>query len=214
MRPITPAGSDLIARGQVDDENGWFYYDASPTNATQRYSTARLDGTGAPERLTPPDQPGSHRYGFPPTPVGRSTRIPRSTSRRSPIWCNAGTPERTRAGDNATLAARVAPLIARSTEFLQLDIGGGVVMDAWMIKPCDLIPRRSIRCSCTSMASRPTNGIGRLARGTIPLSPGVADLGYVVVSMDNRGTPAPRGRVAAAVFGSLGPLSTEEQAQA
>ena len=37
MTPITPAGSDLIVRGQVDDKNGWFYYDASPTNATQRY---------------------------------------------------------------------------------------------------------------------------------------------------------------------------------
>ena len=47
----------------MDDRNGWFYYDASPTNATQRHLfRARLDGTSLPERLTPPDQPGSHRY--------------------------------------------------------------------------------------------------------------------------------------------------------
>ena len=57
ITPITPAGSDLIARGQVDDKNGWFYYFASPTNATQRYlCRARLDGTGTPERLTPQPQ--------------------------------------------------------------------------------------------------------------------------------------------------------------
>ena len=44
MKPITAAGSDLIARGQVDDKNGWFYYLASPTNATQRYLyRARLE---------------------------------------------------------------------------------------------------------------------------------------------------------------------------
>jgi dipeptidyl-peptidase-4 len=41
----------------------------------------------------------------------------------------------------------------------------------------------------------------------------VADLGYVVVSIDNRGTPAPKGAAwRRAIFGSLGPLSTEEQA--
>jgi dipeptidyl-peptidase-4 len=41
----------------------------------------------------------------------------------------------------------------------------------------------------------------------------VADLGYLVVSIDNRGTPAPKGAAwRRAVYGSLGPLSTEEQA--
>ena len=40
----------------------------------------------------------------------------------------------------------------------------------------------------------------------------VADLGYLVVSIDNRGTPAPKGAVwRRSVFGSLGPVSTEEQ---
>jgi dipeptidyl-peptidase-4 len=40
----------------------------------------------------------------------------------------------------------------------------------------------------------------------------VAEMGYVVVSMDNRGTPAPKGAAwRRSIFGSLGPLSTEEQ---
>jgi dipeptidyl-peptidase-4 len=41
----------------------------------------------------------------------------------------------------------------------------------------------------------------------------IADLGYLVVSIDNRGTPAPKGAAwRRSVFGKLGPLSTEEQA--
>jgi dipeptidyl-peptidase-4 len=41
----------------------------------------------------------------------------------------------------------------------------------------------------------------------------IADLGYLVVSIDNRGTPAPKGAAwRRSIFGSLGPLSTEEQA--
>jgi dipeptidyl-peptidase-4 len=43
----------------------------------------------------------------------------------------------------------------------------------------------------------------------------VAELGYLVVSIDNRGTPAPKGAAwRRAIFGSLGPLCTEEQAAA
>jgi dipeptidyl-peptidase-4 len=39
-----------------------------------------------------------------------------------------------------------------------------------------------------------------------------AELGYIVVSIDNRGTPCPKGAAwRRSIFGSLGPLSTEEQ---
>ena len=42
-----------------------------------------------------------------------------------------------------------------------------------------------------------------------------ADLGYLVVSIDNRGTPAPKGAAwRRSIFGSLGPLSTADQAAA
>ena len=41
----------------------------------------------------------------------------------------------------------------------------------------------------------------------------IADLGYLVVSIDNRGTPGPKGAAwRRAIAGSLGPLSTAEQA--
>jgi dipeptidyl-peptidase-4 len=217
MRPITPAGSDLIARGQVDDKNGWFYYDASPTNATQRYLyRARLDGTGVPERLTPPDQPGSHRYVL--SPDSRWALHTYSTFDKPPVTDLVQLPEHRSVRvleDNATLAARVKPRIARPTEFLQLDIGGGVVMDAWMITPRDFDPAKKYPvfvyvygepAGQTVMDDWRGGGHALFHRA-------VADLGYLVVSMDNRGTPAPKGAAwRRAVFGSLGPLSTEEQA--
>ena len=43
----------------------------------------------------------------------------------------------------------------------------------------------------------------------------VAEMGFLVISIDNRGTPAPKGAAwRRAVFGSLGPLSTADQAAA
>jgi dipeptidyl-peptidase-4 len=94
-----------------------------------------------------------------------------------------------------------------------LDIGGGVVIDGYVIKPRDFDPSRrypvfvyvySEPHAQTVLDRWSTRNLYHRA---------IADLGYLVVSMDSRGTPAPKGAAwRRAVFGSLGPLSTEEQA--
>lgn len=217
MRPITAAGSDVIARGQVDDKNGWFYYSASPTNATQRYLyRARLDGTGTPERLTPANQSGSHSYVF--SPDSRWAFHTWSSFDQPPVTDLVQLPEHRSVRvleDNAAAAARVKPLLARPAEFLQLDIGGGVVMDAWMIKPRDFDPTKKYPVFVFvygEPAGQTVLDDWRGGQGMSLYHRAVADLGYIVVSIDNRGTPAPKGAAwRRAVYGSLGPLSTEEQ---
>jgi dipeptidyl-peptidase-4 len=216
VTPITAAGSDLIARGQADDKGGWFYYLASPSNATQRYLyRARLDGACAPERLTPADQPGSHRYVF--SPDSRWAFHTYSTFDQPPVTDLVELPEHRRVRvleDNAAAAARVKPLISRPTEFLQLDIGGGVVMDAWVIKPRDFDPMKKYPV-LVYVYGEPAGQtvLDDWGSGQALFHRTVAELGYIVVTMDNRGTPAPKGAAwRRAVFGSLGPLSTDEQA--
>jgi len=217
MTPITAAGSDIIARGQVDDRNGWFYYFASPANATQRYlCRARLDGTGTPERLTPPDQPGTHRYVF--SPDSRWAFHTYATFDQPPVTDLVQLPEHQSVRvleDNTNLAARYKPLLARPTEFLQLDIGSGVVMDAWMIKPRDFDPTKKYPVFVYVYGEPAGQTVLDDWRGAdyALFHRAVADLGYIVVSMDNRGTPAPKGAAwRRSVFGSLGPISTEDQA--
>jgi dipeptidyl-peptidase 4 len=218
LTPITASGSDLIAPGQIDEKNGWFYYYASPGNATQRYLyRARLDGTGTPERLTPPDQPGSHEYVL--SPDSRWAFHTYSTFDKPPVTDLVELPEHRSVRvleDNAAAVARVKPLITRLTEFHKLDIGGGVVMDAWMIKPRDFNPRKKYPVFVFvygEPAGQTVLDEWRGGQGFSLFHRAVADLGYIVVSIDNRGTPAPKGSAwRRAVFGSLGPLSTEEQA--
>lgn len=218
LTPITPAGSDLIARGRADDANGWFYYLASPANATQRYLyRARLDGTGEAERLTPPDQQGSHGYVF--SPDCRWAFHIWSAFDQPPVTELVGLPDHRRVRmleDNAEVAARVKPLVARPAEFLKLDLGGGVVMDSWMIKPRAFDPAKKYPVLVFvygEPAGQTVLDDWRGGQGNNLFHRAVADLGYLVVSMDNRGTPAPKGAAwRRAVFGSLGPLSTDEQA--
>ncbi|MDX1964046.1 MAG: DPP IV N-terminal domain-containing protein [Pirellulales bacterium] len=217
--PITAAGSDLIAPVQIDDKNGWYYYYASPDNATQRYLyRARLAGTGTPERLTPVDQPGSHSYVF--SPDSHWAFHTYSTFDKPPVTDLVELPEHRSVRvleDNSAASARVKPLITQPTEFLQLDIGDGVVMDSWMIKPRDFDPAKKYPVFVFvygEPAGQTVLDDWRGGQGFSLFHRAVADLGYLVVSIDNRGTPGPKGAAwRRAVYGSLGPLSTEEQAE-
>jgi len=212
---LTPDGIDVIDRGWIDEEGGWLYYYASPDNGTQRflYRTA-LDGRSGPERVTPADQSGCHRYDA--SPDSRWAFHTRSSFEQPPVIELIRLPEHEIVRgieDNAELRERAAPFLAGNSEFLELDIGGGVVMDAWMIKPRDFDPDRRYRLFVYVYGEPHAQTVLDQWSGNQLYHQTVADLGYIVVSIDNRGTPAPKGAAwRRAVFGSLGPLSTEEQA--
>lgn len=215
---LTPGKFDIIERGVVDESGGWFYFHASPDNATQKYLyRVGLDGAGAPERVTPRNQPGTHEYDF--SPDARWAVHTFSTFDDPP------TTELVRLSDhkvmrvledNEALRKRMKPLIAQPTEFIQLDIGDGVVVDAWMIKPSGFDPSRKypvlVYVYGEPHAQTVLDAWGKVQSDYHRV---IADLGFLVVSIDNRGTPAPKGAAwRRSIFGSLGPLSTEEQAAA
>ena len=215
---LTPGPADVIARVRANDEDGWFYYLSSPENATQKYLyRQRLDGTGPAERLTPQEQPGTHGYVF--SPDARwafHTYSTFDTPPRTELVTIPGHKVVRVLEDNAALRARLGAWVARPTEFFKLDIGGGVVMDAWMIKPRDFDPAKKYPLFVFVYGE--PHGQTVLddwggGQGHGPFHRIIADLGYLVVSIDNRGTPAPKGAAwRRAIFPSLGPLSTEEQA--
>jgi dipeptidyl-peptidase-4 len=112
------------------------------------------------------------------------------------------------------LRKKMESLNVQPKEFFQLDIGNSIVMDAWMIKPKDFDPSRKYPVF-VYVYGEPHAQTIRDAWGhaMTDYHRVIADLGYLVVSIDNRGTPCPKGAAwRRAVSGSLGPLSTEEQA--
>lgn len=212
---LTAGKFDIIQRGTVDQEGGWFYYYASPDNATQRYLyRVRLDGAGEPERITPLDQPGTHNYDF--SPNGHWALHTYSTFDSPPVYELVQLAEHKTVRvleDNKELRKKMEPWGSRPAEFLKLAIGNGIEMDAWMIKPRSFDPSRKYPVF-VYVYSEPHSQtvLDRWSGGNI-YHRAIADLGYLVVSMDSRGTPAPKGAAwRRAIFPSLGPLSTEEQA--
>ncbi|CAN5285224.1 DPP IV N-terminal domain-containing protein [soil metagenome] len=215
---LTKQKCDIIARGPVDEQAGWFYYSASPNNATQRYLyRIQLDGKHEPEQVTPADKPGTHTYEF--SPDRKWAFHTYSTFDTPPVV------DLVRLSDHRTervleandeCRKRASSLITAPTEFLKLDIGNNVVMDAWMIKPRNFDPTKKYPVFVFVYGEPHAQTVlddWAGGQNHSMFHRMIADLGYLVVSIDNRGTPAPKGAAwRRSVYGCLGPLSTEEQA--
>ena len=218
VRNITPGDFDVISVNRVDAANGWLYFDASPENATQRYLfRTRIDRPGPAERLSPANQPGTHNYSLSPAgdlaihtfatfnqpPVAEMVRLPQHTTVRTLI-------------DNRGLRDRLAKLKQTPTEFFRVDIGDGVQLDGWMIKPPDFDPKKRYPVLFYVYGEAAAQTVlDNWGGGTFMWHMMLAQQGYLVMSVDNRGTPAPRGRAwRKIIYRKEGILNSGDQANA
>lgn len=213
---LTPGDYDIIEKVHVDEERGFFYFNASPENGAQKYLyRVSLSGSEKPERVTPADQSGTHDYVF--SPDGRWAFHTWSRFDTPPVIDLVELSDHRSVRileDNKKLREKMESLPQQSSEFVQLDIGGGVEMDAWMIKPSHFDPKKKYPVLVYVYGEPHAQTVlDRWSTSSSDYHRAVAELGYIIVSIDNRGTPAPKGAAwRRAVAGSLGPLSTEEQA--
>lgn len=212
---LTPGEYDIIDRAAIDEVGGWYYFFASPANGTEKYLyRVPLDGSGKLDRITPPDQPGTHNYDF--SPDAKWAFHTFSTLDSPPKLELVEMPGHTVLRvlqDNSQLREKMKAVVSHPTDFVQLDIGESVTLDAWMIKPKDFDPAKKYPVFVYVYGEPHAQTVlNEWGAAQIDFHRVVADLGYLVVSIDNRGTPAPKGATwRRANFGSLGPLSTEEQ---
>lgn len=213
---LTAGEYDIIERAVIDEEGGWYYFYASPENATQKYLyRVPLAGTQTLERITPTDQPGTHDYDFSPDAKWGFHTYSRIDSPPVVELIELKGHRRVRVlEDNSPVNKKMQQLIVHPTEFLQLDIGEGVTMDAWMIKPRDFDATKKYPLFIYVYGEPYLQTVlDRWGAAQNHFHRVIADMGYIVVSIDNRGTPAPKGAAwRRSIFGSLGPLSTEDQA--
>lgn len=212
---ITPAQVDVASIVGTDEAAHWLYYIASPADATQRHLyRTRLDGTGTPERLT--KGRGWHTYQLSPNAhyafetvstfdAPAETRLIRLPAYRSlRVLAN-----------NTEFRKQTADLMKPPTEFFHLKIDDTVTLDGWMIKPPGFVPTRKYPL-LVHVYSEPFDltATDRFTTRSL-FHRALAREGYIVVSLDNRGTPALKGRAwRKAIHPEIGPLSSREQAAA
>jgi dipeptidyl-peptidase 4 len=217
MKLITPGAYDVVKYAGIDEAGGWLYFIASPDNPTQRYLyRVPLNGNGKAERLTPTSQPGVSGYQISPrfnlaiqnysshkTPPQISlVRLPQHTNVRTLV-------------DNKAFADRFSKLRPIQREFFRVDIGESVTLDGWMVKPPDFDPAKRYAV-LFHVYGEPWGSTVKDAWGAFDnWHTMLAQQGYVVMSVDNRGTPAPRGRAwRKVIYKQLGVIASQDQANA
>lgn len=221
---LTPELMDVESVAGVDADLGVVYFIASPEDPLRRYLfSVPLDGQATCTRVTPVSAEfiGTNGYSlsadckFAVHTLSRFDRPPVTTLISLPSHGPAAVEP---LNSNEALWRRCREVAATlpPVEFFTVDIGGGISLDAWCLKPPNFDP--------TAKAAYPLlfHVYGEPAAAIVQDSwqrklglwhRMLAQRGTVVVCMDNRGTPCPKGREwRKCVYRQVGILGSEDQA--
>ncbi len=216
-RLITKGKYDVIDVKYVDSADGKVYFMASPENATQKYLfSIKLDGSGKPELLSPKVLQGTHDYSF--SGSGRYALHAFSNHYTKPAREFITIPEHKPLFPNEDIIAHLDSLqVSTSTEFFTIKTRDNVEMDGWMVKPKDFDPARKypvVFYVYTEPASTTVSDVFGVS-GNGLYGGNMAEDGYIYISVDNRGTPSPKGREwRKCIYRQVGRLNIADQAAA
>jgi dipeptidyl-peptidase-4 len=212
---LSPEPFDLIEVYRVDEKAGYVYFAASPDNATQQH-LYRLKLNPKPkekvkaERLTPATFAGMNAYDV--SPNGQLARHHFSAANFQPFSALVSLPAHQPADGKP--APTPKPTKAR-TEFFKVTTAEGVTMDGWVVKPTNFDSTKKypvvfyVYGEPAAATVQDRSGVGNnfLFNGSMP------EQGYLYVSLDNRGTPAPKGRAwRKAIYRNNGIINARDQA--
>ncbi|WP_407506132.1 S9 family peptidase [Elizabethkingia miricola] len=208
---ITKDAFDVIKPEFFDVPNKLIYFSASPKNAAQEYLyKVSLDGEKA-ERITPEAYTGSNKYTI--SPNGKLAIFNNS----SVDGVSAGTvislPDHKELVA-AKRSAKADPAKSKA-EFFQITTQDGVTLDGWVVKPKNFDPTKKYPIVFTVYGEPGSQTVtDNFYTGWNSLYIGdMAQDGYLYVSLENRGTPAPKGREwRKSVYRKIGQLNIRDQA--
>jgi dipeptidyl-peptidase 4 len=214
---LTTGNYDVIEISLVDEKNNQIYFMASPDNATQSYLyRCSLDGTGKAERVTPDNQPGTHRYEFSPNGKYAEHYFSNYYTPTTSEWVTLPD-HQTLNGTQPAKTVNAADSISSNISFFKIVTADGVTMDGWMQKPVPFDNTKKYPVLFYVYTEPADQTVKDLFGVTYcPVYPGsLSGDGYVYISLDNRGTPAPRGSAwRKAIYRKIGRVNINDQAQA
>jgi dipeptidyl-peptidase-4 len=217
---LTKGNYDIQQISLVDEKNNYLYFIASPDNATQKYLyRTKLDGKGRLERITPADEPGTHEYDLSPDGQYAQHNFSNANTEEIQEWISLP-------GHTPLARGKAAPEIIREgsgdaakkkVEFFKVTTTEGVEMDGWMVKPLHFDSTKKYPVvfyvygepAAQTVTDQWGTGVNFLYTGDM-----AAD-GYIYMSVENRGTPAPKGRTwRKSIYRRIGRMNIRDQAMA
>lgn len=214
LTDLTPGEFDVTEFVAKNEDDNALFFMASPKDATQRYLyRTTLDGTGEITRITPDKYTGTNKYNM--SADAKWAIHEHSSFMQPPVFSLISLPEHTASHvleDNSELVAKLEALEKVDVEFYQVNASDGWELDGYKIQLSQLD---------TSQQYPLINYVYGEPAAQIVLDRWsnrnmwhvmMAQQGFIISAVDNRGTPAPKGREwRRSVYGNIGPISARDQ---
>jgi dipeptidyl-peptidase-4 len=214
---LTKGNFDVMGGVKMDEKNGYVYYYASPDNATQRYLyRSKLDGSSNPERMSPMNQNGTHTYNISPGVQYAQHTFSNYYTPSTREWIALPSHDALD-GHKVYHATEQADPSKSNLRFFTVKTEEGIEMDGWKVLPKNFDSTKKypvvffVYTEPAGQNAKDQYGAGnnRLYKGDM-----AAD-GYIYITIDNRGTPAPKGREwRKCIYRKIGQVNIRDQALA
>lgn len=211
---LTPGDYDVINLLQYSEAGRQLYFLASPGDATGQYLFKTDLSGAAATRVTPKDQPGTHKYEI--SPNGKVAGHSYESHLLSPAAEFVSLPDhKSISGKDFAAEAANAAKRPDNTSYFQVTTADGITLDAWMTKPDNFDSTKKYPVVFfvygEPASFKITDSWG--AANNFLYDGDMAKDGYIYISLDNRGTPAPKGRQwRKSIYRKVGLINARDQA--
>ncbi|WP_438862781.1 S9 family peptidase [Neptunicella sp.] len=218
IKDITPGDFDITEIVHVDEKQGEIYFTSGKDNVIEQYLyRAKLDGSGDIERVTPEKWKGSNGYQI--SPDGKLAVQTYSDFRTPTQYHIISLPDHKNIRtliDNHEVTEALSGIAMSDMEFFRVPSYDGTQLDGMIMRPADFDPTKKYPILFYVY--------GEPAGQTVKNSWGrsgplwfeyLTEQGFIVASIDNRGTRSPRGSEwRKQIYRHIGTLAAKDQATA
>ncbi|KPK87685.1 MAG: peptidase S9 [Bacteroides sp. SM23_62_1] len=217
IRQITHGNYDVISVELIDEKGGYIYFIASPDNPAQRFLfRVKIIGGGEPEKITTGKR-GTHSYDLSPDakwafhtwsdfetpPVTELINLRKHKTERIIV-------------ENNRIKINLERTYKPQVEFFRIDIGEGMKLDGWIMKPYNFNASKKYPVLFYVYGEPAGSTVRDYFSGRQYLwYTMLTQKGYIIISIDNRGTNSPRGREwRKCIYKQIGIIAPADQAEA
>lgn len=211
---LTKGEYDIMDVSAVDEKGNYVYFTASPDNATQQYLyRIKMDGKSKMECLSAATEKGTHDYDISPNGLYAQHDFSNANTAPAENWISFAKNTIIKTEEPTSDGNKKNPKV----EFFQVTTEDGITMDGWMVKPDNFDSTKkyplvfTVYTEPAAQTVKDSYGIGRngLYTGSMQKD------GYIYMSLDGRGTPAPKGAAwRKAIYKNVGIVNVRDQAMA
>jgi dipeptidyl-peptidase-4 len=220
---LTPGDFDITGIKSLDETNGWLYFIASPENVSQRYLyRSKLDGSIVNQKITPEGYNGYNQYQMAENAswaIHSHSSFTQPTSKYLVKISTANDSQHQKQHTlmtNEKLNNKLAKLELAQTEFFQVKAQDGLVLDGYITRPADFDASKKYPIIFYVYGEAWGQTVQDKWRGNAFMwDQYLTQQGFIVASVDNRGTRAPKGQNwRKSIYGAVGILSSRDQSDA